>query len=276
MKAGIIGGTGKMGNLFAGVLARAGWEVMVSGRSTPLTARDLAAKADLVMVTVPIRETVPVIRAIAPLLREDQVICDLTSVKVAPVQAMLESRAEVIGFHPMFGPGGSGLRNQTIIAIPARCREETAEQLYRAFRAEGARVTVTTPEAHDRLMAVIQGITHFSTLCVAGAMRTLGTDVGEALAATSPVYRIQLDLVGRLLSQDPALYADILQMNPETGPALAVFEGVVRDLRERVASMDPTAFEDFFRMTAVSFRGDACRATEETDRMIELLVEGPS
>ena len=275
MKAGIIGGTGKMGSLFAGVLARAGWEVMVSGRSTSLTTRDLAGKADLVMVSVPIRETVPVIRAIAPLLRQDQVICDLTSLKMAPVQAMLASRAQVIGFHPMFGPGGSGLRNQTIIAIPARCREETAERLYRTFRAEGARVTVTTPEAHDRLMAVIQGITHFSTLCIAGAMQTLGTDIGEALAATSPVYRIQLDLVGRLLSQDPALYADILQMNPETGPALAAFEEAVRDLRGRVASGNPAAFEEFFRDTAACFRDDSGRATDETDRMIAFLAEQP-
>ncbi|MDD1644727.1 MAG: prephenate dehydrogenase/arogenate dehydrogenase family protein [Methanomicrobiales archaeon] len=275
MKAGIIGGTGKMGSLFAGVLARAGWEVMVSGRSTSLTTRDLAGKADLVMVSVPIRETVPVIRAIAPLLRQDQVICDLTSLKVAPVQAMLASRAQVIGFHPMFGPAVNGLRNQTIIATPARCREETAERLYRTFRAEGARVTVTTPEAHDRLMAVIQGITHFSTLCIAGAMQTLGTDIGEALAATSPVYRIQLDLVGRLLSQDPALYADILQMNPETGPALAAFEEAVRDLRGRVASGNPAAFEEFFRDTAACFRDDSGRATDETDRMIAFLAEQP-
>jgi prephenate dehydrogenase len=173
----------------------------------------------------------------------------------------------------MFGPGVFSLRNQTIIATPARCREETAEGLYRTFRNEGARITVTTAEAHDRLMAVIQGITHFSTLCVAGAMRTLGTDIADALAATSPVYRIQLDLVGRLLSQDPALYADILQLNPETGPALAAFEGAVRDLRGRVASGDPAVFEEFFRKTAASFRNDAPRATEETDRMIAFLAE---
>ncbi|MDD1653332.1 MAG: prephenate dehydrogenase/arogenate dehydrogenase family protein [Methanomicrobiales archaeon] len=275
MKAGIIGGTGKMGVFFAGVLERAGWEVAVSGRSTPLTARDLAERSDLVMVSVPIRETVPVIRAIAPLLREDQVICDLTSLKVAPVQAMLASRAEVIGFHPMFGPGVAGLRNQTIIATPARCRKETAERLYRTFRAEGARVTVTTPEAHDRLMAVIQGITHFSTLCMAESMRILGTDIGEALAATSPVYRIQMDLVGRLLSQDPALYADILQMNPETGPALAAFAKAVRDLRERVESPDPAAFEGFFRENAGRFREHAPRALEETDRIIAILSEQP-
>ena len=275
MKAGIIGGTGKMGSLFAGVLARAGWEVTVSGRSTPLASRDLAERADMVMVSVPIRETVQVIREIAPLLREDQVICDLTSLKVAPVQAMLASRAEVIGFHPMFGPAVAGLRNQTIIATPARCREETAERLYRIFRAEGARVTVTTPEAHDRMMAVIQGITHFSTLCMAGAMRTLGTDIGEALACTSPVYRIQLGLIGRLLGQDPALYADILQMNPESGLALSAFEQAVRDLRGRVASGDPAAFEEFFRDTAARFRDYSPRATEETDRIIGFLSEQP-
>ena len=275
MKAGIIGGPGKMGSLFAGVLARAGWEVTVSGRSTPLASRDLAERADMVMVSVPIRETVQVIREIAPLLREDQVICDLTSLKVAPVQAMLASRAEVIGFHPMFGPAVAGLRNQTIIATPARCREETAERLYRIFRAEGARVTVTTPEAHDRMMAVIQGITHFSTLCMAGAMRTLGTDIGEALASSSPVYRIQLGLIGRLLGQDPALYADILQMNPESGLALSAFEQAVRDLRGRVASGDPAAFEEFFRDTAARFRDYSPRATEETDRIIGFLSEQP-
>ena len=275
MKAGIIGGTGKMGSLFAGVLARAGWEVTVSGRSTPLASRDLAERADMVMVSVPIRETVQVIREIAPLLREDQAICDLTSLKVAPVQAMLASRAEVIGFHPMFGPAVAGLRNQTIIATPARCREETAERLYRIFRAEGARVTVTTPEAHDRMMAVIQGITHFSTLCMAAAMRTLGTDIGEALASSSPVYRIQLGLIGRLLGQDPALYADILQMNPASGLALSAFEQAVRDLRGCVASGDPAAFEEFFRDTAARFRDYSPRATEETDRIIGFLSEQP-
>ena len=78
-----------------------------------------------------------------------------------------------------------------------------------------------------------------------------------------------------LLSQDPALYADILQMNPETGPALAAFEETVRDLRERVISGNPAAFEEFFRDTAACFRDDSGRATEETDRMIAFLAEQP-
>ena len=42
MKAGIIGGTGRMGTLFVPVFENAGYEVAVSGRSTALTNRDIA------------------------------------------------------------------------------------------------------------------------------------------------------------------------------------------------------------------------------------------
>ena len=64
------------------------------------------------------------------------------------------------------------------------------------------------------MMAVVQGLTHFVTLCMADSIRRLGVDIEKTEAFTSPVYQIELSLVGRLLSQDPALYADILQQNP--------------------------------------------------------------
>ncbi|MGB8821065.1 MAG: prephenate dehydrogenase/arogenate dehydrogenase family protein, partial [Methanoregula sp.] len=56
MKAGIIGGTGKMGKLFAPVFERAGYEMIVSGRSTAVTNADIAETCDLVIVSVPIRD----------------------------------------------------------------------------------------------------------------------------------------------------------------------------------------------------------------------------
>ncbi len=82
------------------------------------------------------------------------------------------------------------------------------------FRSEGAQCTIATPEQHDRMMAVVQGLTHFVTLCMADSVRRLGIDIETTRAFTSPVYQIELSLVGRLLSQDPSLYADILQQNP--------------------------------------------------------------
>jgi prephenate dehydrogenase len=272
MLAGIIGGTGQMGRFFAGVFEAAGWETIVSGTKTSLTNRDVAEMADLVMVSVPIRATVGVIREVAPLLSEEQVFCDLTSLKVEPVRAMLASRAEVIGLHPMFGPGAASLRGQTIVATPARCGPETLDGLLSIFRDQGAAITLSTPEEHDRMMAVIQGLTHFGTLAKAEAIRRTGADVAETLTFTSPVYRIEMGLVGRLLAQDAELYGDILQMNPAVPEVLAAFEEAVRTLREIVESGDGGRFQDFFSANAGHYASYLGAATAETDDLINHVV----
>ena len=214
MKAGIIGGTGKMGRLFVPVFERAGYEVCVSGSSTTVTNATIARTCDLVIVSVPIHDTVRIINEIAPHLREDQLLCDFTSLKSDPVRAMLRSKAEVIGLHPMFGPTVSSISGQTIVMCPARTADARLDQLKSIFLKEGAICTITTPEEHDRMMAIVQGLTHFVTICLADTIRRLGVDIQETEKFMSPVYQIELSLMGRLLSQDPAMYADILEQNP--------------------------------------------------------------
>ena len=272
MIAGIVGGTGKMGRLFGSVLESHGFEVLVSGRSTALTNRRLAEKSDLVMVSVPIRSTVGVIGEIAPLLTGEQLLCDLTSLKGAPVKAMLLSKAQVLGTHPLFGPTVSSLRNQTIILTPARCGTALSLRLPEIFREEGANLVVMTPEAHDRLMAVIQGLTHFGNLCMADAIRRTGTDLAAALEATSPVYRIQMGLIGRLLSQDANLYGDMLQMNPFVPEVLSGFEGAAADLHRRVESGDLPSFVEFFERVAEMYRPYRDQASAETDALIDFMA----
>jgi len=272
MKAGIIGGNGRMGRLFVPVFEQGGYEVVVSGRSTELTNRDIAEQCDLVIVSVPIHDTVRVIDEIAPLLRKDQLLCDLTSLKVRPVNAMLRSKAEVIGLHPMFGPTVHSLRHQTIIACPARASDTALHDLLAIFRQQEAECTITTPEAHDRMMAVVQGLTHFVTLCMADSLRRLGISIDKTEAFTSPVYQIELSLMGRLLSQDPALYADILQQNPFVPEVLSACRSSAGDLCAIVESKDPEAFKNFFEQNSRHL-GDYCRKGQEiTDTLIESMV----
>jgi prephenate dehydrogenase len=272
MIAGIIGGTGKMGRLFGAVLSRHGFEVRVSGRMTELTNRQLAEESDIVMVSVPIRSTVEVIGEIAPLLGKEQLLCDLTSLKAGPVEAMLRSEAQVLGMHPLFGPTVPSLRSQTVILTPARCSTPIASRIPEILRAEGADVVIMEPDAHDRLMAVIQGLTHFGNLCMADAIRRSGADLAAALGATSPVYRIQMGLIGRLLSQDPALYGDMLQLNPHVRPVLASFEAAAADLRGRVEGGDLPPFVEFFERAAETYRPYLDQAAAETDALIGFLA----
>jgi prephenate dehydrogenase len=272
MIAGIIGGNGRMGRLFSPVLERHGFEVRVSGRNTELTNRRIAEESDLVMVSVPIRSTVQVIREIAPLLTGEQLLCDLTSLKAGPVRAMLASKAQVLGMHPLFGPTVSSLRGQTVVLTPARCGTPLSARVPEILRAEGAKLVVMAPDDHDRLMAVIQGLTHFGNLCMADAIRRTGTDLAAALEATSPVYRIQMDLVGRLLSQDPALYGDMLQLNPHVPGVLASFEAAAADLRARVEAGELPPFVEFFGRVADLYRPYRDQAAAETDTLIEFMA----
>ena len=273
MKAGIIGGTGKMGQLFAPVFERAGYEVLVSGRSTALTNEKLADTCDLVIVSVPIRDTVRVIGGIAPLMREDQLLCDFTSLKVGPVAAMLRSKAEVIGLHPMFGPTVSSISGQTIVVCPARTTDAALSNLTTVFTREGAVCTVTTPEEHDRMMAVVQGLTHFVTICMADSIRRMGIDIQKTEEFMSPVYQIELGLVGRLLSQDPALYADILQQNPFVPEVIAACRSAAGELSEIVTRGDPEAFRDFFSRDTRHLGAYCERGQDLTDALIECMVK---
>ncbi len=272
MEAGIIGGTGKMGTLFAGVFERAGYEVLSSGRKTVVTPEDIAKKSDIVMISVPIRETVRIIERITPYLSESQLICDLTSLKTAPVEAMLKSRSEVIGLHPMFGPSVQSLRRQTIVVCPSRCTDASRETLTALFRNEGANITISTPEEHDRIMAVVQGLTHFMSLCIAETMRRTGMNPQVTGPYMSPVYQIEMGIVGRLLSQDPGLYGDMLMLNPFVPAVLAACEHSVSDLRDIINGEDEELFCGIFRENAKNFNGYCEKASDETDFLIKSLV----
>jgi len=272
MKIGIIGGPGGMGHLFAQVFLQAGHEVLIAGRRTETTKEEIAGRADVINVSVPIRDTVPVIFEIASILGEHQILADLTSLKTEPVRAMLTSKARVIGLHPMFGPTVGTIRGQTIVATPARCNEDDLRFFRTIFEGQGARVTVTTPEQHDRIMAVIQGLTHFKAILLAGTMRRLGISPADTELFMSPVYRIETGIAGRLLAQNPDLYADILCMNPQVPSVLEMCEQAFSEILSMVTSGDHDAFTREFLASRAWFGPFCDQAQRETDHLIQTMV----
>ena len=124
-------------------------------------------------------------------------LCDFTSLKVAPVAAMLESEAQVIGLHPMFGPTALVHCTPDHHHVPGADNRDDAFRSQGIFLREGAVCTIATPEEHDRMMAIVQGLTHFVTICMADSIRRLGIDIGKTGAFMSPVYQIELSLVGQ-------------------------------------------------------------------------------
>ncbi len=122
------------------------------------------------------------------------------------------------------------------------------------------------------MMAVVQGLTHYVTLCMADSIRRLGMDIGATREFTSPVYQIELSLVGRLLSQDPDLYADILQQNPAVPEVLEACRASAADLAKIVGSKDPELFKAFFEKNTRHLGPSCDEGQKMTDTLIDCMV----
>lgn len=273
IKVGIIGGTGQMGQFFKRFFERNNCKVLILSRKTKLKPEDCAKQSDVVLVSVPIDVTVDVIKKIAPHINKNSLLIDTTSIKKEPVKAMLHySKCEVIGMHPMFGPNVSSLKNQTIVLCPARTKK-WLKWIIDIFEKNKAKIKITTPEKHDEMMSIIQGLNHFSTLAVAHAMKEFGVSIQESLEYTSPIYKLRMAMVGRILNQDPRLYANIEIMNPKNPKALAIYLNSTKKLLKIIETKNTKEFIKYFSECAKFFNNFKKESSEISDYLIEQMVK---
>jgi len=226
----LIGGGGQMGRWFQRFFTAQGLEVLVADVDTRQTPEEVAGLADVVVVSVPIPKVGEIVRAIAPHLRPDAALMDLTSVKQGPMTAMLSHfPGEVVGTHPLFGPGAKTITGQTVVLCPGR-GERWFSWLKELLENAGARVKVTTATEHDRLMAVVQGLSHFTLIALEMAIRELGVAPKDLEDFATPTFSTLHNLARRLFSQDAKLYACIQLQNPANRAALRALEDSVADI----------------------------------------------
>ena len=269
----IVGGHGRLGGLFAALFADLGHRVLLSDHDTDLRPAEAAAAADVTVVSVPIGVTEEVIRAVGPHVREDGLLMDVTSVKEAPVAAMLAAtRGSVVGTHPMFGPSVHTLQGQRVVLCRAR-GDAWADWVAANLAARGLVVTETTPEHHDRAMSVVQVLTHFQTQALGLTLARLGMPLEETLRFTSPAYLLELYVAARHFAQSPALYGPIEMRNPRTPEVTAAFEAAAAELATVLATRDQAAFDALFAEVRGFFGGFTDEALEQSSFLIDRIVE---
>jgi prephenate dehydrogenase len=187
----------------------------------------------VIIVSVPIGVTCRIIREIGPLMPRDSLLMDLTSIKTVPVQAMLESSVcDVIGLHPLFGPTVTSLAGQNIVLCPARgvrWLQWVREILVR----EGACLTETTPERHDDMMAIIQGLNHFDTIALGLVLNEMEIDQGEFEHFSTPIFRRKKEIIDAVFAH-PRLHVEIIAANLRGKKILTTFLETLMRLRDLI------------------------------------------
>lgn len=285
MKTAIIGGTGQMGKWFGRFLSQNGHEVIIIGRN-PETARqtaetlgcswsaslDGATGAEAVIVSVSIDAFETVIKNLAPLLRDEQKVFDVTSVKVMPVAVMHRyiRNAVTLGTHPVFGPGARSAGGHNFVLTPTNPDETILAEKVRGFLVQqGGVVRIMSPEEHDQLMAIILGLAHFISIVSANTLVDYGK-LKEMAGVQGVTYRALLTLVESVLSEDPELYAS-LQMNlPHLNQAQEIFIKNARLWTDIVSTGDREAFVNRMRHLRQTFESNNPDFGKAYDNMYRL------
>jgi len=253
---GLIGGTGQMGRWFTPFFEAAGYQVLSSGRRTPLTYEMCIAKSDAVIINVPISHTVEVIRQIGHFFRPGQLLVDNTSIKTQPVAAMLDAApegVEVLGMHTVFGPNITEVRRQNVIFTSTSRSGELAREFEGIFYKYGATITHTTPEYHDRQMAFHQNLEHFTKIVLAEVLRTQFGSPAVMATYSSPNSRLSLITMGRVLKGDPQLYAEIQTQNLQGAGMIQDYLRIADEIGQALINGDGSRFTQVMTQNAEVF-----------------------
>ncbi len=186
----------------------------VDTRNLLVDARRIAAEADVVLFSVPTLEAPDIIARYHVCSHERQLWLDVTSLKSDVMTAMLQSKAEVVGMHPLCAPPrASTFKGQTLSVVPGRVNSwgPWVASFLALLEAE---IDIVEAEEHDYLVALRQALPHALMLIEAFVLREFKTDVKESLRVSSPFYRILLAAMCRMHHQNPKVYGGIQIGNP--------------------------------------------------------------
>ena len=244
---GIIGGKGKMGRWFARFFKDHGLDPLISDVGTELTPIELARRAEVVIVSVPMDVFPQVIQEIGPAMPPTSFLTDLCSLKERQLECMLKhTRCEVCGTHPLFGPFEDSIKGRRVAICPGRGKAWT--QWWHDFLAgSGAKTCVVSANTHDTVMAWVQALNHFILVSLGMSLDELSIEKDLIFDLATPSFERQMKIVERLKFQDPDLYATIQFGNPYTKETLKNFMRHAQGLMKAIETGDREEFLRVFK-----------------------------
>ena len=145
---------------------------------------------------------------------------------------------------------------------------EGYEWLLAQLASWGAQLRHTDAAEHDRAMAMIQVLRHFSTIAYGNHLMQEDVDLAEITELSSPIYRLELAMVGRLFAQQPELYTEIIFSNKDN---LAMMRRYIRrfeNMLDQVEANDKEAFHTIFSEITDWFGDYAGQFLSESSEML--------
>ncbi|MFX1308449.1 MAG: prephenate dehydrogenase/arogenate dehydrogenase family protein [Promethearchaeota archaeon] len=263
----IIGGSGGMGKVFGEFFKKHGFKITLHARNLKKlknTAHDLGVyyessleesvkDADIILVSIPITSTVSMIQKISPLLKKNALLIDITSLKNTVVNTM-EKIIKIypincLSIHPMFGPGIKDMKNYVMIVLKVggtENYEDLVNELISIFELNGLIITKTTPEIHDRRIALTLGVPHMFNILFLNLIRRSKESLTELTKYTGTTFLLQKVFAESIIQREMEMFAEIQIENQEFHKVLNLLESLIKEYKEIIQNKNIPKFNQIF------------------------------
>jgi len=201
-------------------------------------------EAESVVVSVPIDKTAAVLYEVAPHLRKNTIIAEISSIKSNIVDVLAEISqygVQPLSLHPLFGPSMRRLKKKVAL-IPVLNVEEEKKLAERIF--PDAKIVVVNAKQHDKAMAVTLSIPYFINMTLASILG--GEDITILKKLSGTTFTLQLTLMGSIMAQSSELHVTMHMANEYASDYLKKFLLEAEKLRALIEKRDVKKFCRFY------------------------------
>ena len=246
----VIGGAGLLGGWLVGFLDSQGYVVSVADPAVdddlPRSYRDWRdgpLDAELIVVSTPPRASAAILEELAE-RKVPGLVFDVGSIKSPLIPALRKAAAsglQVCSVHPMFGPDTQLLSGRHVLLMDVGCRDavDRAGALFVDTMAEVVEIEL---DEHDRLMALVLGLSHALNIAFFTALVRSGIEADQLAGISSTTFKRQLEIARDVAAENPELYHEIQRLNQHGGLARRALVEAVEMLSAASDADDPQAF----------------------------------
>lgn len=254
MKIAILGAAGQMGKWLVRYFADRNHHLTVSDvrrNKAKLVAKNHGVKfainnleavegAELVVVSVPMDKTAIVLYEVAPYLRKNTIITEISSIKSNVINVLAEiSKYSIkpLSLHPLFGPGMHKMKKKVAV-IPVLNLESEKAFAEKIF--PDAKIIVIDSKKHDKAMAVTLSLPYFMNMTLASILSN--EDILMLKELGGPTFLLQLTLAGSIMFQSSKLHATLHTTNEYSSAYLNKMFSEAENIRKLIEKEDTKKF----------------------------------
>lgn len=226
----VIGAGGKMGTWFTKYFVKQKHRVFVYDtdknalnklkRLKVNVVQDLKftiMNSDVVIVCVPINSIKRVLLQVAKYMMLDATLIEITSIKNEAHKILSEVarmyKLKPLCIHPLFGPGAEGMKGMKVALVPVFDIHDEMKNARKMLK--GASFVTVDVKDHDKMIAIILGLTHLNNAILAKIMSE-ENELKRLKEIAGSTYKVQSLLTESIMNDEPTLFTSLLISNSYT------------------------------------------------------------